>query len=76
MPIKTKTISYKSKKSYKSKGWAERKVKELRAENAFHKKYKGKGDANHWNTKIKVVKGGKGFVVEWNDNMKIPVKHT
>jgi len=59
-------------KRYSSKGWAERKVKDLKDENKFYRKHKGKYGPNHWNTEIKIIKKGRRYIVKWKNHMKIP----
>jgi len=70
-----KTITWKGEKSYKSKGWAQRKISDLQDENKFYEKY---GNApygpNHWNTNIRVEERRGRHIVCWDNNMIIPVK--
>jgi len=71
--MKSKVFKDPSSKSYRSKAWAERKLKELKSENAFYQKYKkGSHGPNHWNTNIRIEKTGSRYVVKWTGNMKIP----
>lgn len=74
--IKYKWFSYDDKKSYKSMGWAKRKVKSLKVENVFNRKY-GRGydpTTNHRNTNIKIIQRGKRFIVTWKNSFKIPIR--
>ncbi len=68
-------FTWPSRKTYKRKGWAKRKIKELEGENEFYKKYgKGNFGPNRWNTNIKLQETDKlkPFIVKWENNMKIP----
>ena len=70
-------ISHSNRKVYRSLGWAKRKIKELKADNSFYRKYKGgRFGPNRWHSNIKITEKGNQVIVRWKSHLRIPMRKT